>query len=811
MMTTSILEDAKYAVRALARQPYFTAATVLILALGIGANTAIFSVVRTVLLDRAPYPAEDPDEVVVLTESSAAWDAMSVAYPDFKDWQRLNRSFETMAAFRESTANLTGLDEPLRLSLTQVSADYFRLLGLRPAIGRVFDASEDVAGGPPLLVLNHELWTARFGADPEVIGRQVDLDDRPFTVIGVLPEGFENVSRQRAFAALEPWAARSTSSADRSNHQGIYVLARLRDGVRVEEARTEMQTISGQLEREYPKSNTGVGATVAPLADRIVEDFEVMLWVLLGAVTLVLLIACANIANLLLARAVKRKRLTAIRAALGASRARLARHGLAEGLVLAIVGGAVGALLALAGLSVLKGLLPADLPGLDRVRLDRGVLVYTFALSIVTGLLFGSLPAWLAALSRPGDALKAGSRDTGDGVVGRGLLVAEVALATLLLIGAGLLTRSLLELSDVDPGFRPEHLLALDVGVPYSRYSGEKRIAFLRRLDEAMRSVPGVENATVGLVLPMKGSSWSSVFVVGDRPPPERGEIPTSLFTPVSTDYFETLEIPLLEGRLFTPADRESAQEVVVINETLAKRLWPDRDPIGQRLKQGWPESGGSRHPWREVVGVVGDVKQFGLGVDSRMQTYIPIGQAGSEIWDVQVALRSSIDPLALVEPIKSAIAELDATLPIYDVEPMTGAISESIAPRRFAMILVGLFAILALVLSAVGLYSVVAYSVARRTREIGLRVAVGADSAAVFRMVVRQGMSWSLLGSAIGLAAAGATGRLLAGSLYGVTPHDPLTFASVPALLVGVAFVATALPALVASRVDPIRALRDD
>jgi putative ABC transport system permease protein len=791
------------------KQPLFAAIAILTLGLGIGANSAIFSVVDTVLLDPVPYPAEDPERVMVLNETSRSWDSMSVSYPSFKDWQRLNRSFESMAGFRDSRFNFTGLEEPLRLSVTRVSHGYFEILGVRATLGRLFDPAEDAPGAPPVLVLNHALWKGRFGADPGVIGRVVRLDDEPFTIIGVLPEDFELSSEERAFATLEPWAAESESARDRGNHQGLYVLARTRKGVSFEEARSEIETIARQLEKEYPNTNSGVGAAMTRLSDRRVEDYRRTLWILLGAVALVLLIACANVANLLLARAVSRKRATAIQAALGASRLRLIRQGLTEGLVLAVAGGVLGAILAFGGLHLLKGLLPADVPRIDRIGIDLRVLAFALGTSVLTGILFGSFPAWLASRARPSDPLKEGSRDTGGGAAGRGLLVAEVALATLLLIGAGLLIRSLFELTRVDPGFRPDRLLTLNVGLPNTRYDGEARIAFLRQLDEKLAGLPGVRRATVGLVLPMMGSSWSSIFIVDDRPVPERSDLPSSLFTPVAHGYFETFGIPLTRGRLFEQTDGPDSPQVIVVNETLANRLWPGQDPIGRRLKQGWPENQGPYNPWREIVGVVGDVKQFGLGEEVRMQTYIPLGQTGSGMWDVQVALRTETDPLAQVEPVKRALGEMDPTLPIYNVDTMEAAISESVAPRRFAMILLGLFAALALVLAAVGLYSVIAYSVARRTREIGLRMSVGADRASVFRLVVLQGLRYSLLGAVIGVAAAAGASQLLSSSLFGVSARDPLTFVLVPLLLLAVAFVASAVPALAASRIDPMRALR--
>jgi putative ABC transport system permease protein len=799
--------DLRRALRALRKEPLFAAVAIATLALGIGANTAIFSVVEAVLLDRVAYPADEPEEVLVLAETAHLTDEMGIAYPSFKDWQRMNRSFEALAGFRETEANLTGVEEPLRLSLTQVSYGYFHILGVSPLLGRFFSSEEDQPGAERVLVLNHALWRNQFGGDRNVVGQVATLDENPYTIIGVLPDDFELSPEERAYTTLEPWAD-SENTRDRGNHMDLFALARLAEGVGFEEARTEMETIARRLEAEYPESNSGVGVHLERLSSRRVKEYRRTLWTLLGATSLVLLIACANVANLLLARAVGRKRAAAIQAALGASRLRLVRQGLTEGLVLAVLGGALGALLAYWSLQLLKGALPVDIPRIDRVAIDLRILLYTLGVSLSTSLFFGSFPAWVLSRSRPSDPMKEGGRDTGQaGVAGRGLLVAEVALATVLLVGASLLIRTVYELTQVNPGFRADHLLTMRVGVPYARYEGNSQRAFLDRLDEELEAVPGVRSATFGLVLPLNGVQWSSVFIVGDLPVPPRAELPSSIFTPVQPGYFETLAIPLLRGRLLDATDDGSgAPRVVVVNERLANHFWPGQDPIGKRLKQGWPENEGEFHPWREIVGVVADVNQFGLGEETMMQTYVPL--RGS-IWNVQLALRTETDPLTLVEPVREAIRRLDASLPVYDVETMEAKIGSSIAPQRFAMLLLGIFAALALALAAVGLYGVIAYSVARRTREIGLRMSVGAARSDIFGLVVRQGMIWAVLGAAIGLAASAAASRVLASFLFGVTERDPLTFAVVPLVLLAVAFAASAAPALTASRIDPIRALR--
>ncbi len=645
-----------------------------------------------------------------------------------------------------------------------------------------------------------------------MVGRVLSLDEAPHTVIGVLPDDFEVSPEERAYTALEPWTG-GEDDQDRGNHMEIYGLARLAEGVSIEKAGAEMDAIARGLEAQYPETNSGVGAQVERLSDRRVKAHRRTLWTLLGATSLVLLIACVNVANLLLARAVNRRRITAIQAALGASPLRLVRQSLTEGVPLALFGGAVGALLAFSCLRVLQGVLPGDVPRLDRVAIDHRVLLYTLGVSVVTGLLFGSTPTWFLARSKPSEPLKEGGRGTGrspmGGAFGRGLLVVEVALATILLVGASLLIRTVYQLTRVNPGFRTDHLLTMRLGVPFARYGGESRRAFLRLLDERLEALAGVRSATLGLVLPMNGVRWGSVFIVGDRPVPPRAELPVSIFTPIEDGYFETLSIPLIRGRLFEATDGHESQPVVVVNETLAKKFWPDEDPVGKRLKQGWPEDEGEWSPWREVVGVVSDVKQLGLGEETMMQTYMPLAQRS--MWDVQLALRTETDPMTLLLPVKEAIRELDASLPLFEVTTMEDRVSSSVAKPRFAMLLLGIFAALALVLAAVGLYGLIAYSVARRTREIGLRISVGASRSDIFRLVVGQGMVWAVLGAAIGLAAAAAASRLLASLLYGVSGTDPMTFGVVPVVLLTAAFAATAAPALGASRIDPIRALRNE
>ena len=802
-----VLQDLRHGFRVITKNPLFAAVAVLTLALGIGANTAIYSVVHAVLFEPPAYPAQDADRVVLVTEGDVEIERFSVSYPNFKDYQSSTDSFDVTAAYRDSHCNLTGLDEPIRLRVRWTSSLYFGLMGVTPKLGRFYTVEEDQPGAQAVAVLNHLLWQNRFGGRRDVVGEIILLDEKPYTIIGVLPPDFELTQREMAYLPLEPWAD-NPGTKDRGNHQGIRVLARLGAGVSFERAQAEMETIYRQLEQQYPESNSGVGVNLDRFNELRLADYQMTLLMLLGAVSLVLLIACANVANLLLARAVNRRREYAVQSALGASRGRLVQQGLTEGIVLALIGGLLGIVLASWGLNLLRGILPADIPRLHTVQIDWNVMAYALALSVVTGFLFGAVPAWFASRAKPSDPLKEGSRDTGSrGRAGRALLVTEVGLATLLLIGACLLTRSISELTKVDPGFRSDHLLTMRLELPDSRYPREKRTAFFGDLQDRLSALPGVQSVAVGLSFPMMDYNWRSIFIVADKPVPLRKNLPSSVFNPVGVGYFKTMGIPLQRGRDFEGSDTSESKAVIVVNEALANRIWPGEDPLGKRLKQGWPESEGEGFPWREVVGVVGNTKQTGLDAETVMETYIPFQQLPLSF--ANIALRTGVDPITLTEPAKAAIKSLDPNLPVHDFESMENVISTTVAPRRFTMLLLGLFAVLALFLASIGLYGVIAYSVAGRTQEIGVRMAIGADRRDVFRLVVREGMVLAVAGSALGVGAALALSHLMSSFLYGVTPKDPLTFSVVPLVLLMVAFVACSVPAWNATRIEPVRALR--
>ena len=768
-------QDLRYALRAIRNNPGFTAAVVLTLALGIRANTAIFSVVHTVLLSPIPYPAETPEDVVVLAESPPRGGRMGVSYPTFVDWLEQVQSFELMAGFRNYSFNLTARAEPLRVRALMTNASYFEIQGVQPLIGRFYTAEEDTGAGPPVTVMNYGMWQNQFGARTDVIGETVVLDEVAHTVIGVLPPNFELVPEDRFYLPLMQWAETEASSS-RGDHQSVYMLARLKAGVSFEKARAEMTAIAERFQTEYPDTNSGVGVVVERLQERRLREFRPILWLLLGAVAFVLLIACTNVANLLLARSTSRQRETAICSALGASRVRLIQQALTESLVLGVFGGITGLVMANVGLYWIRSATPFDVPRLAQATLNLRVLTYALVVSVLTGILFGLVPAVSASRGRVNEYLKEGARNVSSALgrkqLGRWLLVGEVALATVLLIGAGLLIRTVANLTRVEPGFRPDNVLLLQMGLSGEEYTEEKRVPFYRALRERLLGLPGVSSAAVGSTLPMLGSNWTSIFTVSDQPVPPRSDLPSSAMSPVGLGYFETLGMTLLEGRFFDERDAKDAQAVIVVNETLAHGLWPNESPIGKRLKQGWPESVGPRHPWREIIGVVADAKQDGLDVETRMGTFIPMTQNPSSY--VNIMLHTETDPMSLAKPVRDIVLSMDPDLPIFRVRSMEQVISTSLAPRRFTMWLLGVFASLAMILSAVGIYGVIAYSVAQRSRELGLRIALGAQRGQIFRLVVSQGMLFAGAGLLLGIGGAFALTRTMESLLFGVVPTDP-------------------------------------
>jgi len=801
----TLWQDLRYGARMLLKKPGFTLIAVLTLALGIGANTAIFSVVDALLL--RPLPYHEPERLVMLAEKTREGRRTTVAYPNFEDWRARARSFEGMASTRSQALNLTGVDKPVQLRGRTVNWNFFQLLGVNPQLGRSFIAEDDRYGAARTALLSNGLWKERFGGDTGVIGRKLLLSGELYEVIGVLPPGFEYFRADDVYVPIGLFLQPNTGLTDRGSSLGLYAVARLKPGVAVEQANSEMAALGAQLTREYPAVNSGKSAMAERLQDVMSEGVRQSLWVLLGAVGFILLIACVNVANLLLARAADRQKEIAVRLALGAGRGRVIRQLLSESLLIAGLGGAVGLL---AGRWMLDGLLalaPENTPQLSRVGMDRTVLLFTLGVAALTSLLSGLLPALQASRADLQTALKEGGRSTGGASrerVRKTLLVVEISLALVLLSGAGLLTRSMYNLLRIDPGFNPESLLTMRFSLSAESYNLSRRRVFYDECLARVAALPGVRAAALTFSLPIGGSNWNSVFIAGDKPAPPRPDLPSSAYIPVSANYFETMGIRLTKGRLFTKSDGADSPLVVVINETLARRIWPGEDPIGKRVKQGWPES---ETPWREVVGVVNDVKLNGLERETPLETYVPLTQESPRSFGL--AVRTAGDPLAAATAVERAIHSLDKDLPVSQVLTMDQLLGNSLSQRRLTLVLLASFAVLALLLAAIGVYGVIAYSVRQRTNEIGIRMALGAQTGDVLKLILTQGLKLALIGVVIGLAAAFALTRWMETLLFGVRPADPLTFVVIAAVLTLVALLACYIPARRAAKVDPMVALR--
>ena len=797
--------DLRFGARMLVKQPGFTLIAVMTLALGIGVNTAIFSVVYAVLLRPLPYPA--PERLVVLATTGTQVDSRSgVAYPDYLDWRDRTHSFEDTAGFLNTNFNLTGVEPAVAVPGRRVNWNFFHILGVKPQLGRLFAAADDQAGATATAVISHDLWREKFGGDTAVIGKTISLDGNPFTLIGVLPPGFELLRRDDIFVPLGLWFTPDNNLLKRSNQFPLYVLGRLKNGATVAQARADLSAVASQLAREYPETNSGRSGTADKLSDLQVKDVRPILLVLLGAVGCVLLIACVNVANLMLVRAAGRERELAVRLALGAGRGRIIRQLLTESLLIAALGGVAGLLFGAWGISSLTALVPRTLLQLDQVRLNQPVLLFTLAISVLTGLLFGLLPALHAARTDLNVSLKEGGRSiasSGWERARKALLVAEVGLALVLLIGAGLMLRTLQQLTHVNPGFNAENLLTLRFALPAEAYNTERRLAFFRECRMRLEALPGVRSASFVMSLPIEGSAWDSPFIVADKPVPQPGAFPYASFTPISANYFATMGIQLSAGRAFTETEMNDTPAVAVINESLARKLWPGENAIGKRLKQGAAES---QTAWREVVGVVADVKLKGLDQEAPLQVYLPLALRNSS--SVGLVVRTDGEPLALSRTVEQTIRSLDKDLPLRS-RSMDELLGNAMARQRLTLNLLMILALLALLLAGIGIYGVLSYAVSERQQELGIRVALGATARDVLRLVLVQGMKLVLLGVILGLAAAFAATRWLEGLLYGVTPNDPLTFIGVALLLSGVALVACWIPARRATKVDPLVALR--
>jgi putative ABC transport system permease protein len=807
-MLGDLLQDLRYGLRMLMRNPAFTIVAVLALALGIGANTAIFSVVNTVLL--RPLPYKNPDALMTIWE-----DATHMGFPfntpspaNFIDWRDQNTVFEGMAAMAQKSFNLTGAGEPERFDGRKVSANLFTILGVEPVLGRAFLAEEDRPGSR-VVILSYGVWQRRFGGDASVIGRAVNLNGESYTVIGVMPRTVDLPSMDNWHDQLwVPLALNAEEAASRGNHY-LEVIARLKPGVTREKAQAEMTTIASRLERQYPEHNTRVGIKVRSLHEQLVGPIKPALLVLLGAVGFVLLIACANVANLLLARAAVRQKEIALRLALGASRSRLTRQFLTESVLLAGMGGLLGLIFSFVALDVLKKFIPESISQAQTIGIDAKVLIFTAIVSLATGLIFGLAPATQAANFNLSETLKEGGRDSSSGTRGnrlRGfLVVSEVAVSFLLLIGAGLLINSFLNLRKLDPGYRADHLLTMKVQLPETKYPDkERRAPFFRELIRKVQTLPGVQSVAVASNLPLTYNGDSMPIGVEGRPDPPPDQSPDVILRVVSPGYFATMGIPLVAGRDISEKDTAEAVRVVVVSEKTARYFWPGQDPIGKRLKPG---STTSESPWREVIGIVKDVRQNDFVAEPKMQMYMAHEQVGSFAANA-VVVRTQVDPLSLGTAVRKVVWEIDKDQPVSDIRSMEEIVSRAVARERFSTMLLGIFAALALVLAAVGIYGVMSYSIAQRTREIGIRMALGAQRSDVLKMVVGQGLKLVVIGVAIGLAAAFVLTRVMASLLFGVSATDPLTFIIISMVLLGVALIASYVPALRATRVDPMVAL---
>jgi putative ABC transport system permease protein len=806
----TILHDIRYALRILARNPGFAAIAMLTMALGIGANTAIFSVVNAVLL--RPLEFHDPSRLVIVAEKSP-YPVVSTSYENWQDWRDQSHSFESIEAVRFATITLTGSGDPERLNVHMATAGLLPLLGINAVAGRTFTAEEDRAAGAPVVLLSYGLWQRRFGASPDILGKPIDLDSKPYTVVGVLPAGFQLLQPADVIVPFTPWA--KTLPADRNWHPGILAIARLKPGVSREQARSEMVSITKRLEQQYPIYNTGVSADVVGLQEQLVQNVRPALLLLLGAVSFVLLISCVNVANLLLARAAARGREVAIRASMGASRGRIVRQLLTESVLISLAGGVLGLLLASATLGPLLRIAAGSVPKVFSVQLDYSVLAFTLLISILTGLFFGLVPALRTAKLDLREALNEASRGSTSGPSAhrlRGVLVGvEIALAMLLLVGAGLLLRSFERLQDVSAGFAPDHLLLADLPLSQNAYGKpDQRFQFFDRIVDRARALPGVRSAAAASFLPVSGGGGLIHFNISGRPPKSPNEFTAAGYRSASANYFETLGIPLLQGRFLTPGDTEKSPAVVVINSTMAHTYFPNENPIGKRMQLGATPEPEKDVPTMEVVGVVGDVLQ-GLDLGPKAEMYLPFKQADAllPVFQMTVVLRTAADPSTETSALRSALAEIDPNQPMVNVRTMEQNMSNSVAQPRFRTWLIGIFAALALLLAAVGIYGVMSYIVTQRTGEIGIRVTLGAQPTDVFRSIVGEGARIALLGLAAGLIVALALTRLLRSFLYGVSTSDPVTFISVALLLALVSVAACYFPARRATRVDPIVALR--
>ncbi len=814
-------QDLHYGGRLLLKSPAFTLVAILTLALGIGANTAIFSVVDAVIFRPLPFPNQRQLVIVWETDANRQIERGTTPPADFFDWRAQNQVFQHISAFQTWFYNLTGTGEPEQLWGARVSADFFDLLGVKPALGRTFNPDEDQPGHDRVVIITHGIWAQHFAADPSVIGRSITIDDKPYTVIGVLPTGFSLFGIRRRLDLWMPLAL--PASEVRRDNPSLIVFARLKPGITIERANSDMQTISHRLSMQYPATNQGTGARVVSMHEDLTHNLANRMLLLLAAAGLVLLIACANVANLLLARAAGRQKEVAVRSALGAGRFRLIRQLLTESILLGLVGGACGLLLGYYGLKVLPAVLPApggvgEVPHMNLVGMNITVLGFTIGIAILTGIIFGLAPAFQFSKTNLTDSLKESGRSSSGGLQSRLtrniLAIIEVGLSLVLLIGAGTLIRSLHDLMVANPGFNPKNVLSMQIWLPESHYPGTVQArAFFQQLIERMSAIPGVESASAINFLPLTGwTDLTNFDIAGRASPPPREEF-VAHYRIVDPQYFQTMQIPLLRGRYFASSDAENSQGAAIVNQNLARRYWPNQNPIGQRVRVHLKES--KSVPWRPavgdnwftIVGIVGDIREPEVGEQAMGILYLSYLQAPSRM--MRIVLRTAGSPDRFATTARQTVQAFDKNQPVTEIKSMEEFFSESISSEALNTTLLSFFAGLAMILAAIGIYGVISYGVEQRTHEIGIRLALGAQPRDVVNLIVREGVRLTLIGIVIGLAAAYALIRTLSGAMFGIKSLDPASAAIAVLLLFLVAFLACYIPARRATRVNPVQALR--
>ena len=809
----SLMQDLRFALRMLRKSPGFTAVAVLTLALGIGANTAIFSAVYGVLL--APLPYKNPSGLIVLNESTPRVGTVSVSYPNFLDWRAQSHEFSQFAAVYSVGFNIAGpgVSQPENISGEAVSPNFLPMLGVRPFLGRDFDPTEEKSGTAPVVLLSYELWQSHLGADRNAVGRTILLNGRSYAVIGVLPRSFRSLDKTDVIESLGAWLFNhSKEAAERGDRGDMSVVARLAPGVTLAQARTEMEGIAARLAKEYPFSNDQFGVALRPIRDVFVGDMRTALLVLLGAVLFVLLIACANVANLFLVRGAARNKEFALRVAFGASRGRIIRQMLTESFVLALVGGVVGVFMAIGGIHAMSRLITINMLNGAQIALNGSVLLFTASVVLLAALVFGLAPALHSTKQDVQSELKEGGRTSSSGAaqnrLRRALAVAEVSLSLVLLVAAGLMMKSLYRLLSVNPGLKTDHVLTMEMDLRTQQYSKDAAVRnFWQQVLNGVRALPGVDSAAVGTVIPFAGEHDRGDITIEGMPLPRPGSWPHPDNHIVSPDYLRTLGITLVRGRSFTAADNENSPLVGMINSKLAQQFFPNQDPIGKRFMWGHPSTDPPN--WITIVGVVGDTKLYGLANPARLEVYDPARQ--DPLNHMNLLVRSGVSPAALISSIRGVVASIDKNQPVFAISTMNELRDSSILGQRVTLIFLGVFSVLALTLAAIGIYGVISYAVAQRTHEIGIRMALGAQHKDVLRMVLGQGGKIALIGTGIGLGIAFGLTRLMSNLLFSVSASDPLTFAGVAVVLLLVAMLACYIPARRAMQVDPMVALRHE